>query len=240
MAKFRGCDQSFEREYYDLIRGGFLKYIMQMKIGQMQGAAIAYHNTQKIFGFQYIKLEEMEKRIFGSPQFSNIVFKSSLAMLEKILDYIIDDQDSQRFVRKMNPNAKLREEKKVFKLGFYANHSSNRLTVMVELFDNNDVYMNRINNIMPEYIKDPVDYYRKNDIQPHVIKYEVSVYPIHNSINVQQSTILFEEGDDLEIKYSIQRIGPIEFNEYMMFLHEAYKADNNNIVNDYLGIWTVR
>ena len=32
----------------------------------MQGAAIAYHNTQKIYGFQYIKLSEMENRVFGS------------------------------------------------------------------------------------------------------------------------------------------------------------------------------
>jgi hypothetical protein len=33
--KFKGTHSSFEREFYDLIRGGFLKYIMQMKIGQM-------------------------------------------------------------------------------------------------------------------------------------------------------------------------------------------------------------
>ena len=45
VGKFRGIHSSFEREYYDLIRGGFLKYIMQLKIGQMQGACIAYHNT---------------------------------------------------------------------------------------------------------------------------------------------------------------------------------------------------
>lgn len=32
---FRGHHSSYEREFYDLIRGGFLKYIMQMKIGQM-------------------------------------------------------------------------------------------------------------------------------------------------------------------------------------------------------------
>lgn len=31
--KFKGIHSSFEREFYDLIRGGFLKYIMQMKIG---------------------------------------------------------------------------------------------------------------------------------------------------------------------------------------------------------------
>lgn len=31
--KYKGHSSSFERELYDLIRGGFLKYIMQMKIG---------------------------------------------------------------------------------------------------------------------------------------------------------------------------------------------------------------
>lgn len=51
VSKYKGQHSSYEREFYDLIRGGFLKYIMQMKIGQMQGATIAYHNTQKIFGF---------------------------------------------------------------------------------------------------------------------------------------------------------------------------------------------
>lgn len=45
VGKYKGQHSSFEREYYDLVRGGFLKYIMQMKIGRMQGAAIAYHNT---------------------------------------------------------------------------------------------------------------------------------------------------------------------------------------------------
>ncbi len=92
IVKFKGQHSSFEREFYDLIRGGFLKYIMQMKIGKMQGAAIAYHNTQKIFGFEYIKLEDMEKRIFGCPEFSDIVFNSGLSLFEKILDFVLDDQ----------------------------------------------------------------------------------------------------------------------------------------------------
>ena len=65
VGKYTGQHSSYEREFYDLVRGGFLKYIMQMKIGQMQGAAIAYHNTQKVFGFEYVKLEDMERRIFG-------------------------------------------------------------------------------------------------------------------------------------------------------------------------------
>ena len=71
ITKKRGNHSSFEREYYDLVRGGFLKYIMQCKIGRMDGAFVAYHNTQKIFGFEYIKLKEMEERVFGCQEFSD-------------------------------------------------------------------------------------------------------------------------------------------------------------------------
>jgi len=90
--KCKGQHSSFEREFYDLVRGGFLKYIMQMKIGRMQGAAIAYHNTQKVFGFEYIKLEQMENRVFGCSEFSDVVFDKSLGLLEKIMDHILEDQ----------------------------------------------------------------------------------------------------------------------------------------------------
>lgn len=91
LVKYKGRHSSYEREFYDLIRGGFLKYIMQCKIGQMSGAMIAYHNTQKIFGFEYITLKDMERRVFGCSEFSDIVFKNSLALLEKIFDFVIED-----------------------------------------------------------------------------------------------------------------------------------------------------
>jgi len=91
IVKHKGRHSSYEREFYDLIRGGFLKYIMQCKIGHMQGAMIAYHNTQKIFGFEYITLKDMEKRVFGCSEFSDIVFKNSLALVEKILDFVVED-----------------------------------------------------------------------------------------------------------------------------------------------------
>ncbi len=93
IVKYKGKHSSYEREFYDLIRGGFLKYIMQCKIGRMHGALVAYHNTQKIFGFEYIKLEDMEKRVFGCTDFSNVVFKSGLSIIEKTFDYILEDQD---------------------------------------------------------------------------------------------------------------------------------------------------
>lgn len=46
-----------------------------------------------MFGFEYIKLEDMEKRVFGCTEFSDVVFKSSLSMVEKIFDYVLEDQD---------------------------------------------------------------------------------------------------------------------------------------------------
>lgn len=91
IVKYKGKHSSYEREFYDLIRGGFLKYIMQCKIGRMSGAVVAYHNTQKIFGFEYITLKDMEKRVFGCSEFSDLVFRSGLSMIEKIFDYILAD-----------------------------------------------------------------------------------------------------------------------------------------------------
>lgn len=61
-----GRYESFEREYYDLIRGGFIKYGFQLKIGGMDGAIVAFHNTKKIFGYEYIRTREIMNRIFGN------------------------------------------------------------------------------------------------------------------------------------------------------------------------------
>ncbi|KAF8917073.1 mitochondrial protein Pet127-domain-containing protein [Mucidula mucida] len=55
-----GLHNSFEKEYYDLIRSAFLKYSFQARIGNMDGVFIAYHNTERMFGFQYASLREME------------------------------------------------------------------------------------------------------------------------------------------------------------------------------------
>ena len=135
IVKAKGLHSSYEREFYDLVRGGFLKYIMQMKIGQMQGAAIAYHNTQKVFGFEYIKLEHMENRVFGCKAFSDIVFNTSISLLEKILDHVLEDQQAPDTGAKGDL-----DENRVFKIGFYAHEASRTITVMCEIFENDDVY----------------------------------------------------------------------------------------------------
>ncbi|EJC98163.1 Pet127-domain-containing protein [Fomitiporia mediterranea MF3/22] len=65
ITSLHGYLHSFDREYYDLIRSAFLKYSFQARIGNMDGIFLAYHNTARIFGFQYVPLEEMDRRLFG-------------------------------------------------------------------------------------------------------------------------------------------------------------------------------
>lgn len=54
----------------------------------MDGVFVAYHNTSRMFGFQYIPLREMDERLFGSHQAGERVFKSCLGFLEIIADNV--------------------------------------------------------------------------------------------------------------------------------------------------------
>lgn len=58
--KIHGEFESLEREFYDLIRSTLLKYSLQAKIGKMDGIFVAYHNISRMFGFQYLPLDEIE------------------------------------------------------------------------------------------------------------------------------------------------------------------------------------
>lgn len=96
----QGQWESFEREYYDMIRLAFLKYSLQVRMGRMDGIFVAYHNTQRIFGFQYIPLEEMDLSLHGTTDLSigNREFMVSLQLWEEMLK-----QATERF-----PNQSLR------------------------------------------------------------------------------------------------------------------------------------
>lgn len=90
----KGLFESYEREHYDLLRSGMLKYLcahisfhsswlytlsirtscqiltssrssFQTQIGNMDGIFLAYHNTSQIFGFQYMSTADMEVGLFG-------------------------------------------------------------------------------------------------------------------------------------------------------------------------------
>lgn len=79
---------SFEREYHDMIRAAFLKYSLQVRMGRMDGIFVAFHNTQRIFGFQYVSLEEMDLALHGSDNraLGDQEFKASLALLNDLMD----------------------------------------------------------------------------------------------------------------------------------------------------------
>lgn len=81
-----GPFESFEREYYDLCRSAMLKYSFQARIGAMDGVFVAYHNTSRMFGFQYVPLDEMDERLFGGREGGERVFSACLGFLEVIAE----------------------------------------------------------------------------------------------------------------------------------------------------------
>ncbi|KAI9144938.1 mitochondrial protein Pet127-domain-containing protein [Paraphysoderma sedebokerense] len=83
-----GLFESFEREYYDMMRAAFLKYSMQVRIGQMDGIFVAFHNTARIFGFQYVSLDEIDDCIFGNSMTGEQAFGISLKLLNAILNRV--------------------------------------------------------------------------------------------------------------------------------------------------------
>ncbi|SGY79671.1 BQ5605_C008g05193 [Microbotryum silenes-dioicae] len=83
--RLRGLWNSFEREYYDLIRSAFLKYQFQARIGHMDGCFVAYHSTRTFYGFQYVPIEEMDVALFGNHETGNQIFRLALGFLERIL-----------------------------------------------------------------------------------------------------------------------------------------------------------
>ena len=101
--------ESFEREYFDLIRAAFLKYSLQVRMGRMDGIFLAYHNTQRIFGFQYVGLEEMDHALHGTTdrRLGDQEFKASVKLLNELLD-----RATQRFPgRSLRLHVETRETK---------------------------------------------------------------------------------------------------------------------------------
>ncbi|CAG7947799.1 unnamed protein product [Penicillium olsonii] len=83
-----GNFESYEREYFDMMRAAFLKYSLQVRIGRMDGIFVAYHNIARIFGFQYISLPEMDLSLHGQTDttLGDREFEFSLGLWEEIMD----------------------------------------------------------------------------------------------------------------------------------------------------------
>ncbi|GAB7362145.1 hypothetical protein MBLNU230_g2171t1 [Neophaeotheca triangularis] len=86
--KMQGKFESYEREYYDMIRSTMLKYMLQVRMGRMDGIFVAYHNVQRIFGFQYLPVSEMDRALHGQtdPCLGDQEFKASLRLLNETLE----------------------------------------------------------------------------------------------------------------------------------------------------------
>jgi hypothetical protein len=149
-------------------------------------------------------------------------------LLEKILDHLLEDRvGSSQAVNQ-----------KTYRIGIYANERSG-LDIMFEQFENDDIYLDRFRNYYnPEELKDIIDYYLQHKVKPNVTQYSVNLVPLVNGIHMNSSPVLYETGDHLDVKYSIQRIGRVDFNTYMRYLHESYKLPELNINNEFSGGWS--
>ncbi|TPX24664.1 hypothetical protein DIZ76_010098 [Coccidioides immitis] len=83
-----GDYESFEREYFDMARSAFLKYSLQVRVGRMDGIFVAFHNTQRIFGFQYLALPEMDRALHGQEDVAlgDAEFVHSITLWNKVLN----------------------------------------------------------------------------------------------------------------------------------------------------------
>lgn len=92
----RGTFESYEREYYDMMRSTMLKYSLQARMGRMDGIFVAYHNIQRIFGFQYLPISEMDLALHGQSDrcLGDQEFRVSLKLLNEVFEMA-----TQRFPR---------------------------------------------------------------------------------------------------------------------------------------------
>ncbi|SMN20015.1 similar to Saccharomyces cerevisiae YOR017W PET127 Protein with a role in 5'-end processing of mitochondrial RNAs, located in the mitochondrial membrane [Maudiozyma saulgeensis] len=92
--RIHGQYESFEREFYELIRSTLLKYSLQSRIGKMDGIFVAYHNISKLFGFQYLPQEELDYIIHSkySHKFLNLLNQRNDDIINDVgqRDYIVN------------------------------------------------------------------------------------------------------------------------------------------------------
>lgn len=91
---------SYEREFHDMLRAAMLKYSLQVRIGRMDGIFVAYHNIERIFGFQYVSLAEMDEALHGQqdPTLGDQEFGVSLQIINDVFDRV-----TARFPKQVSP-----------------------------------------------------------------------------------------------------------------------------------------
>lgn len=91
LRRLTGTTNSYEREFYDMVRSVFLKYALQLRIGRMSGAFVTYHNTSRVLGFEFLSLSEMEAYIFGNEEWAKTAFSLVVRIMGMILDEVTAD-----------------------------------------------------------------------------------------------------------------------------------------------------
>lgn len=79
---------SYEKEYYDMMRSTMLKYMLQARMGRMNGIFVAYHNVERMFGFQYVPIAEMDRALHGQtdPSLGDQEFRASLDIMNEVFN----------------------------------------------------------------------------------------------------------------------------------------------------------
>jgi hypothetical protein len=95
LSRMLGEYHSYEREYYDMARSAFLKYNMQVRIGRMNGVFVAFHNTQELFGFEYLPQEDLDECLFGSTALGDRTFELVCQLTEMMLRRIVADSEQR-------------------------------------------------------------------------------------------------------------------------------------------------
>jgi hypothetical protein len=101
----RGEWESFEREFYDMTRATMLKYSLQVRMGRMDGIFVAYHNIERIFGFQYLSLPDLDLVLHGQSDtcLGDQEFKFSVSLLDEVLQKATEKYPEQASAHLSHP-----------------------------------------------------------------------------------------------------------------------------------------
>ena len=140
----QGKFNSYEREHYDMMRSTMLKYMLQARMGRMQGIFAAYHNIERIFGFEYIPIMNMDRALHGQidPCLGDQEFKLSLKMLNEVLN-----KATAKF-----PEKSLRIHFETTKQNLGGENSTPVMAVFAEPMDEKDI--NEIQNTSKDKVRE--------------------------------------------------------------------------------------
>lgn len=95
----QGLFYSFEREFFDMCRSALLKYNFQVRIGNMDGIFVAFHNTAEIFGFQYLGRDMMDEYLFGNCATGDAAFLLITQLYNELLALITPQYGDKEIIR---------------------------------------------------------------------------------------------------------------------------------------------